>query len=76
MIRITITAAAFEAIAATLLTALLLAGAASARAETIHGALGKAYGTHDLDRAPQQARRHVPPRRKLHRQHDQHPDHR
>jgi hypothetical protein len=42
MLRITISAAAFEAIAATLLTALLLAGAASARAETIHGALGKA----------------------------------
>ena len=41
MLRITISAAAFEAIAATLLTALLLAGA-SARAETIHGALGKA----------------------------------
>jgi hypothetical protein len=52
MIRITITAAALEAIAATLLTALLLPGTASARAETIHGALGKAYGTHDLDQPP------------------------
>jgi hypothetical protein len=63
MIRIAITAEAFEAIAATLLTALLLPGAASARAET--GALGKAYGTPDLDRAPNKLR-----------QHDQHPDHR
>jgi hypothetical protein len=54
LIRITITPAAYAAIAATLLAALLLAGAASARAETIQRALGKAYGTHDLDRAPQQ----------------------
>jgi hypothetical protein len=56
MIRIAITAAAFYAV----FTALLLVGVASARAETIHGALGKAYGAHDLDRAPQKARRHSP----------------
>jgi hypothetical protein len=47
-----------------LLAALLLAFAASAaagecRAETIHGALAKAYGTHALDRAP---RAHCPAR--------------
>jgi len=67
MVRITITATAFEAFAATLIAALLLAGTASARAETLHGALGKAYGTHHLDRAPQPTRRHAPPRRKLQR---------
>jgi hypothetical protein len=66
MIRLAIMPTAFEAIAATLITALLLAGAASARAETIHGALAKAYGTHDLDRAPQ-TRRHARPRPELQR---------
>jgi hypothetical protein len=67
MIRLAITAAAFDAIAATLITALLLAGAATARAETIQGALAKAYGTHDLDRAPEQACRHPRPRPELQR---------
>jgi len=52
MIRLAIIAAALKAISATLLTALLLVGTASARAETNHGALTKAYGMHDLDRAP------------------------
>jgi hypothetical protein len=65
MIRISITDAAFEAIAATLLAAVLLAGAVKVcRAETIHGALAKAYGTHDLDRARQHSRRHARPRPK------------
>jgi hypothetical protein len=57
-----------------LLTALLLAGAASAvvgacRAETIGGALAKAYRTHHLDRAPlaQQAHRHARAGRELQR---------
>jgi hypothetical protein len=59
-----------------LLTALLLAVAASAvvgacRAETIGGALAKAYRTHDLDRAPSAQQAHCQARagRELQRRH-------
>ena len=52
MIRIAITAAVFEAIAATLLTAFLLAGAASARAESIHGPLSNALSNDDWIERP------------------------